>query len=68
MMHAGVSTGTQPSQFIARGIVPKKIWPYTRRFSAFFVSPEPIEAIGVSYRGTGPADKVRATIRYSRSL
>jgi hypothetical protein len=24
MMHADVSTGTQPSQFIARGIVPKK--------------------------------------------
>jgi hypothetical protein len=54
---------SQTDQFIAGGIVPKKIVSCGRKFRHFSKASEPVEATSVSYRGTAPADKMSISIR-----
>ena len=56
-----------PSQFIARGIVPGKARPHHAAiFGIFCGRAEPVEATGVSYRGTAARIKCRLSIRLSQ--
>jgi hypothetical protein len=60
MMHAGLAAGTQPGQFIARGIVPGTMPHHRCNFRHLSIAAEPIAANCVSYRGTAAADKMRS--------
>jgi hypothetical protein len=57
-----------PSQFIPRGIVPKKMRFHPLQFSAVSHAPEPNGATGVSYRGTAHKDKMQVSIRFPANL
>jgi Protein of unknown function (DUF3096) len=59
---------TQPSQFIARGIVPGTRPHHRCNFRHLYICTEPIAANGVSYRGTAHQDKIRASIRFPLKL
>jgi hypothetical protein len=52
VMHAGFAQHAIPTQFIAIGIVPAKTPVPRCNFQRFSRRAEPIEATGVSYRGT----------------
>jgi hypothetical protein len=64
MMHAGFAPARNPTQFVARRIVPGTRSSDPLQFSAFSDVPEPVEAASVSYRGTAHEDKMQVSIRH----
>jgi hypothetical protein len=64
-----LASARNPSQFISAGIVPRNMRLPPLQFSAFLAGArEPAEAVSVSYRGTAPADKMHASIRFPLSI
>jgi hypothetical protein len=53
-----------PSQFIARRIVPQKRGLIRGNFQHFLRLREPVDATGVCYRGTARQDKMQVSIRF----
>jgi hypothetical protein len=57
-----------PTQCIFSGIVPQKRRHIRGHFRHFLRTLEPVEATGVSYRGTGWTRKMQASIRFPASF